>query len=221
MAKIRVDLQPEQFEAFVNEKGYRLSHSRAMLCACQDPQSRQYDPTCPLCDKGYQYWGVEEIRGYMSGVTAERQFSESGGFFLGTAQLTVPGNIRIGYRDRIVHLDSTISYNELMQRGAPTETDKIRFPALEVERVVQVVNKTNVFYKKGIDFTVSNRVITWASGKGPAEGGFYSISYVCHPSWLVVSYLHLMRDTMLQSSSIDTYSQLPVQVLCKLEFLVE
>ncbi len=220
----RVDLNLANFEQLLTMRGYNLVHYKSLLCPCIDSESHAPDPTCPLCDKGYQYYGEENIVGLMTGVSAEKQFTDAGGFFLGTVQLTVLPTVTLSYHDRIIHTDSIMSYNDMIQSNGPGGVDKAKFPIISPTFCISTQNGVNTTYTLGVDYSVSGNQITWLSGgNSPAQGAYYSLVYTCHPSWLVVSFLHLVRDinVAMPAGAGDGYQQGPVQALCKLEFLLD
>lgn len=224
MPKIgRADFHPEYFESLVEQKGYRLTHYRAMPCFCLSPDTGQPDPNCSYCTNGWQYWGEEEIKGVVTGFTTEKQFAEGGQFLLGSMRLTINHDVVVGYHDRIVHQDSVMPFAESLVCSGTT--DRLRFVPTGIERII---GANNAAYAATTDYTLSGRTITWVSSgmpavkHGPAVGARFSVSYLTHPTWLVLSHLHLIRDTMVKAGvAADTYERLPVQVLCKLEFLVD
>lgn len=219
MAQGRIDFRADLFERIINEKGYSLTHQKAMLCPCVDAGTRQPNPVCPLCQNGWQYYGDATIKGVISGVTNEKQFVETGGALLGTMTLTVGAGVVLGYHDRITHVDSVVNFSELVVKtnGA---TDTLRYEALTGLRVVGPGGRV---YSSS-EYSISGRTLTWlvAVNERPAVGASFSIAYETHPAWLVLNFLHLVRDTTVKFRKPKAvHTQLPTQVLCRLEWLTE
>lgn len=214
----RVDFRPELFDRLIDEKGYNLTHQKAILCTCLDPTTRQPDPTCSLCRNGWQYYGDEEIKGVISGVTNEKQFVETGGAMLGTMQLTVKAETVLGYHDRIIHTDSIVNFSEALVKQAGA-TDPLRFDAVSGLRLIG----PDGVYGDG-DYSLSGNTLTWLcdAADRPSEGESFSVAYTTHPAWLVMNFLHMVRDTTVKFRQRTPQNhRLPLQVLCKLEWLVE
>lgn len=215
MALPRVDFIINNYNQLIEDKGYHLFHCRSMPCPCISISTGTPDPNCTQCENGTQYWGEEMIKGLITGTTNEKQYADSGGFMLGTMQLTVNSGVRLGYHDRIIHTESIIPYAELMTRGT---LDKLRYTPLEVDRVIDSAWNE---YAIGEDFELDGKNIEWVDGCGPATGTRYSVAYTCNPVWLVLSFLHLVRDTVVKEGlPVETSKRLPIQALCKLEFLI-
>lgn len=218
----RIDFEVDAFNNLITNKGYDLVHYRSLLCPCLDQNTGQPSPNCSLCENGYQYWGQENIKGVISGVSKEKQFTEPGGFHLGTMNLTVSPAIKLFFHDRIVHVDSLIPYSQVLIRGETGITDRMRFTVVSMERVTAIVSGAITTYAETTDYTISGRTLTWVSGRGPSSGASYSVTYLHHPVWLVLQHGHWIRDTHVGPNvAAEVFRQMPVQALCKLEFLVE
>ena len=141
----RVDFKPEKFDQQIAAHGLRMWWSRAVDCPCQgNEQTDQADPNCTLCSgRGWLYFlpdaklrgdGVDiygnpvelntaqdavSIQGILTSTTVDPQVYEKfGQWIFGTARLTTSLYNRIGYRDRLVLRDSSISYSSYSMRAA-------------------------------------------------------------------------------------------------------
>lgn len=217
MPGIRADIRPENVARLIDQKGYKLTHQSAIPCPCLDVATGQPDPTCARCEgKGWQYYGEKTIRAICVGLGMEKQYVDPGGFFLGTMTLTTHAANDLGYHDRIINQESVIRFSEVMDR-AVGNVDKTRF---EIQSVSRVIDPAGNLYQPTTHFTVSGRQITWLGATRPA--GRYSIAYMVHPCWLVLNHLHVIRDTWVKfQRPADTHTRLPIQVLAKLEWLVD
>ena len=108
--KGRVDFRVGTFDNQIEKHGYYLEHYHAIQCPCLNDSTGQYDPLCPYCTHGWQYYAMEEIQGIMTGITSETQFMDTGATLLGTSRLTVKANVEVGYPDRIIHRNSLLNY---------------------------------------------------------------------------------------------------------------
>lgn len=217
MRERRVDFRKGSFDNLIKVHGYYLDLYHAIKCPCVDQTSGAPDPNCRYCSNGWQYYGKEEIRGVMMNLDVEKQFSESGGFLLGSAMLTVQATTDLAYHDRIVNRKSVMSFNELIVRGSAA-TDKTRFPIVESLRIV---GKNGVVYLPDTDFTINEGQIQWL-GNAPTPGDYYSVLYKMRPSYLCLQSPHVVRDTHIKfHEPAPVHHRLPIQALCRLEFLVE
>lgn len=213
----RVDIHPDKFAKLVENKGSELIHHHAILCPCLNPDTGQPDPNCSFCEMGWQYYGAAPIKGVCSGITAEKQFAENGALTLGTMQLTTHADVELGYHDRIENVNSVVNFSELILRSADANAHT-RYGIVGVNRLV---DSTNRVFVAGVDFSFSGKTITWLTTP-PAVGAYFAIAYQVHPLWLVLSHLHIVRDTRVKfRHRVDTHYRLPIQVLCKLEWLCE
>lgn len=215
----RVDFKVGSFDALIDKHGYYLEHYHALQCPCYDLQTGHPDPTCQYCESGWQYYGRQEIQGIITGLQSEKQFIEPGGLLLGTMQLTVKAEVDLGYHDRIVNRKSLIAFSELLIRGTG-ETDRARF---EMVDILRVVGPGGVVYTPILDYEVSAGSIQWTgTGQAPSAGSRYSVAYRMHPTWLVLSHVHVVRDTHIKFRQVEpVHHRLPIQAICKLEYLWE
>ena len=96
-------------------------------------------------------------------------------------------------------------------------TDKLRFDAIEILRVI---GAAGVVYPSTA-YQIAGGQIEWL-GTAPNEGDQYAIAYKMHPSWLVLTHLHIVRDTRIKfRQPTAVHHRLPLQVVCKLEYLWE
>ncbi len=214
----RVDFRVGSFDEMIEKHGYFFTHYHAIQCPCLDSQTGHPDPNCLYCDRGWQYYGAEEIQGIMTSITTEKQFMDTGGMLIGTMNLTVKAEVELGYHDRIVNNKSVIAYSELLTRGSGTQ-DTARFAMLDILRVV---GPGGVVYAPVTDYVISNGKIQWVTGgTSPVAGAYFSVAYRMHPSWGVLSHIHIVRDTHIKfRKPAPEHYRLPIQAVCKLEYLM-
>ena len=219
MGNMRVDFKPSNFQTLIEEKGYDLTLYHAIPCPCVSTDTGQPDPNCSMCERGWQYFGSELIKGICSGFSAEKQFADPGHFLIGSMQLTTHANIKLGYHDRIVNQNSLITFTELILKEA-NYTSKFRYDPVEI---IRLIGNDGTVYLKDRDFTIADRAVTWLyEDTQPDDDSYFSVAYQMHPIWLCTSFPHLVRSTHVKfRHSTDTHYAMPIQVLCKLEWLVE
>lgn len=247
----RADFRPDAFTINIEGHGYRLAWTRATLCPCTplNTQTKQSNPNCSQCHgSGYFYFGDTTaqdiskigqlndaqkaliarenayiIRGIMTALsTTTTPFEKIGGWRTGVANLTVRAENKIAYYDRLVAIDSTIAYSEVV-----TTTGLAVLPTRYiVDGGVNLLMDANFRrYLPGADFTVKMGAINWI-GAGPAKGTRITAHYFTHPVWLVTSYPHTVRNTynlakqQLPVTPEGNFVDLPLQAVCQLEFLV-
>ncbi|MGA6924296.1 MAG: hypothetical protein WBY88_01370 [Desulfosarcina sp.] len=217
MPEKRIDFRQGSFDALIEKHGYYLDHYHAIQCPCIDPSSNAPDMNCRYCINGWQYYGKEEIKGVIQNISAEKQFSETGGFLLGSMMLTVSADTNLAYHDRIINRKSVMPFSQLVTRG-DTDTDRTRF---EVVEPLRVMGKAGTVFQPATDFTIEEGLIKWV-GAAPEEGDYFSIAYLMHPTWLCLQTPHAVRDTHIKfRQPAPQHHRLPLQALCRHETLCE
>jgi hypothetical protein len=128
--------------------------------------------------------------------------------------------------DRLTCLDYTFTWIELIEHNVSTSVDRLRYPAITVEVIVDEAGKR---YHEGLHFNItSSGQIKWLTNERPPfqqdinRGGIYSIRYTARPVFFVTQMLHEVRAT----KGIDRTDgqlkaiRLPQQVLIRRDFLV-
>lgn len=249
----RVDFKPDDFTLAVETKGYRLAWSRASFCPCKpiNEQTEQPDPNCPICEgSGWIRFKPEGavtniatigeldalqqaivndnaavIRGIMSGITNNRvPYDQVLPRLEGVMNVTVRHENKLGYHDRLVNLDSTIIYSQVLDYDG-TALTALRYPV----RYINLIRSTTKTYLQVSDenptgdFKLVEGKIQWQSGKAPAADERLAVHYLTHPTWRVVEHPHAMRTTPVKyktKSNVGDPEPLPVQGICKLEFML-
>jgi hypothetical protein len=244
----RVDFRPTDFEFLVETKGYRLAWSRAAQCPCNsvNNQTDQPDPNCPLCEGGgWLYFAPSEpitstageldavqqtiitrnnaavVRGIMSsGAQQHDPYNPTVRWESGTMNLTVRHENRLGYYDKVVNLDSTIIFSELI------DTDGSGVLTLRyVPRNVNFIRSVDAVFVPDTDYQVCDGVVTWLPGKEPITGTQVVCHYLMHPTWLVSEHPHVVRTTPVSFKTKTPKTPqgdpklLPIQAVVRLDFL--
>jgi hypothetical protein len=237
------------FDLLIETKCPRYAWARGALCPCTgpNPQSQQPDPECTLCNAvGWLYFTPHEyvadekaigaldpaqcaivakakavvIKALMVSATSQPDiYTVLGRWAFGSASCTVrPGN-KLGYYDRIISLDDTMVYSEVIEADG-TSLIEPRYPICALNLVRSVATEYTEH-----DLTVVAGEIVWNTGKEPAAGTRIALHYICRPAWVVMEHSKLNRTTLVkQKKSRTTTPQgdivhLPQQVMVRLEHL--
>jgi hypothetical protein len=249
----RVDFKPDDYVLLVETKGYRLAWSRAAFCPCKpiNLQTDQSDPTCTLCEgSGWLRFRPEEavinsavigeldelqqsivddnaavIRGIMTSITNKREpYDHVMARLEGTMNVTARHENKLGYHDRLVNLDSTIVFSEVLDYDGAGEIT-LRYPARYINLIrssSQIFGEVSETNPTG-DYRLEVGKVVWESGKGPPTDERLAVHYLTHPTWRVVEHPHAMRTTPVKfktTSAVGDAEPLPVQAVSKLEFLL-
>ena len=246
--KPRVDFTPSDFVRVIEAKGYRVAWQRASPCPCApiNAQTDQVNPNCTLC-RG-QGWilfkpasavtdtrtigeltalqaklaqNAAVVRAIMTGLTATKYpYQDIGPRLEGQLNVTMRPENKLAYYDRIVNLDSVAVYAEI------TATDDsgvlpLRYPATHVN----LLRSESSIYTEGTHYSIVAGDVTWQSGAITA-GTRVVCHYLTHPSWRVIEHPHNVRLTQVKAKTpapvtpAGDPSDLPVQAIAKLEFLL-
>lgn len=245
----RIDFRVQEYDKVIENKGYLLAWERASICPCRpvSTQTEQPDPSCPLCKGGGWYYfggdtptdpekiGVLDevqkllishnnamvIRGVISSIQATlNPWDKLGNWMAGTMQVTVRAHNYLAYYDKLISLDSEIVYSELVIYKGGNELT-LRYLATGIN---QIRSQTKAFMPDA-DYYLDQGKVKFYPGKAPGVSTRLGIHYLCHPTWLVVEYPHLLRGTLKAlkqkhpTTTEGTLMLLPNQALIRYDFL--
>lgn len=247
----RADFRDEMWVRAIEAKGYRLAWSRTAQCPCASvsEQTDQADPNCTLCSgSGWLFFRPEGavvnqkiigpltplqsrlvtmnqaavVHGIMTGLTGTKRPWEAAGPRLeGMTQCTMRAENKMGYYDRVVCLDASIVYSQIV-KASGTATLATRYPVL---RMNLLRSKTTVFVE-GVDFALTAGEVAWLPNHVPSRGLVLVAHYLCPPTWRVVEHPHTTRLTLTKFKIPAPLTpqgepqDLPVQALLRYEFLL-
>lgn len=245
----RVDFKPDKFVLAIETKGYRVAWSRAAPCPCEpiNAQTDQPDPNCELCEgSGWLYFAPSEpvtttagdltvlqtkvvelfnagvVRAVMSAGTSEKDpFGRQQNWLEGQMALTVRPENKIAYYDRIINLDSEMTFYEVREAGEDLLL-KARYHII----TINMLRSVSTVYVPETDYILEEGKILWLAGKQPTEGTRLLLHYQTFPVWLVQTHPHVIRGTIqkFKNPSPQTpqgdHQALPIQAMVKYEFLV-
>jgi hypothetical protein len=254
----RADFRSGEFDRLLTTKGYRMWWSRRGICPClNNAQTEQPDPVCKLCHGDGYYSFLPDAKvlegdrkdGFgnpivvhpngkaiqiyvlMTSMTQDVEvFEKFGEWVFGTARATTQPENKLGYRDRLVPVESEMTWMQVIEYdGATTipivgrkRKNGLRYPVVSLDELRSV--DTN--FKLGGDFDLSpDGEIVWRFGRAPAAGTRLSFHGTINPPWIILDHVNTYRDTLLTKGGTRLEGQqaekLPVQAVVKLEFLVE
>lgn len=196
IAKPRVDFDLSNFEAAIQQKGYKVLIEKAFKCACNDRTNQSAQTNCDNCG-GVQWVFVNPtntrvIMHSMNNNTEHKDWTEAK---LGTVSVTTREVDKLGFMDKITVLDGETTYQERLYPitvGANTYAYSL-YPIVEVEAMFLFVNSTTALTKLEVDtdYTISNNVVTFVDGA--LDGETVTIRYRHRPVYYVID---IPRDTM-------------------------
>lgn len=239
-----------EFESMIETKTPRLAWARATICSCAgfNNQTDQTDPDCPKCNGiGWRYFRPQDyvvdeeqlgqldalqtallekanavvVRGLMTGIGTQPDiFNTLGKWALGSSMLTMRPRNRVGYYDRIVQLDVIEPFSEVVTVDAGGVL-KTRYP----------VHSLNFAASLGAEFDNDDLTLfddgslAFKTGKAPASGTRVTLSYMHHPTWVVIEYVNANRTALVKFRNPTTQTpqgdtqHLPLRVIVRREYL--
>jgi hypothetical protein len=218
--KQRSDFQVIEFYKIIDQKGYEITWEKSAICPCIPKDSHgQPDVNCPLClGKGRYWFDPKNIKGIMTSFQEEARWNQTGEIMSGTSYITTLPENKLGFWDRMTNVHSLVRYSEIVVKGNHDISDRLRFKPADV---LQLRTVKDVF-TKNVDFKLNevNQTIDWI-GNQPNTGIQYTVEYECHPRWICIDLVNVLRDTQVKSKKPGiTFTPMPVRAVVRLEFFV-
>lgn len=158
----------------------------------------------------------------------------------GRGTLTVSGEMPVSFKDKFVSLSQRMTFSQLLMsdgeeivkigyRGRTRDEQRasMRYEPMAINYIEDI---NGVVYKKQIDFTILAPTQTepsrlkWVTARGPAAGVGYTVSYDCHPVWVVDEATYAVQNSLgppkgLTGQTVVQY--LPTTYAVVLDFLSE
>lgn len=241
--------------AQIEQLGVRWAWSRAAFCPCMpaNSQTDQPDPNCVKCGgRGFFYFGPNDyspgddvgelsqlqkailaddgaavIRGLFTRSTQQQNpYDMIGNWVRGSMFVTVRPENRIGYYDRLVHLDSSVVYYETVEMPATGLELPLRYRAICVNTIQTVDDR----FEQDVDFVVETGKVVWNPLSAPTAATRLAVHYEMHPTWLIVEHPHVTRQSPGNQKLLcdpedrkkfprGVPQRLPIQAMVQLEFL--
>jgi hypothetical protein len=222
----RVDFRVDDFSLGIETKGYRLAWKRAAYCPCvpvNTPVCASVDPKVIGTLDGLQAkiaTGAAVIHGIMTSIAAhDTPYDQAMRRIEGTKNCSTRAENKLGYYDQLVDLDATIVYSQILETNG-TDTDTTRYPIV----LANLVRSEGQVFGDPVHYSIVDGDIKWVTI--PTKGTRLGIHYLTYPHWRVVEHPHMTRHTLVKFKTTKPTtpqgdpSDLPVQAVCKLEFLL-
>lgn len=256
--RVRADLRVKEFERAIYSKGYRVFWSRAAICPClNNEQTKQPDPLCPLCTgRGWTYFlpvlsvgntGMDDygnpvefnqnrdgvlIYAVMTQAGKEPQaYEKFGQFVFGTVKVTTQWMNRMGYRDRLTHLDSLMCWSQHVEVKTDYQASipithgmnphGLRYPVV----AVHMIRDLNRIYQENEHWSLNpDGTIRWLT-RDLRRGQLLSVTYDMHPVYIVIDHVFAVRDSPTQkalkaTNRADQHQKFPVHAMARLDYLL-
>jgi len=258
MSSVQARFNPKLFADQMGEMGLTYQWSRAVKCPCQlQGETGNWDPGCAFCGSdGWLYvhpkagtcdaasGDYQNIKAIFSTASNAPDFAQNmGPYPFGMAQMTVGGEIRIGYRDRFIGVEQVSTHSEILKRlpgdlapigkyGRPRSEleGAMRYEPIRINHVTAKAGDQLVTYFEGLDYQYTPGYSTglslfkWYANRGPAVGESYAIHYDYHPVWVVDDAVYAIQNSKGPTSGLvgPTDTQLlPTTFKVALDFLTQ
>lgn len=220
----------QAFEDTIRDHGVPLLHYRAFRCPVgmvdQFGTLKGHEDHSG-CSNGFVYRMAGEFTGVFSSNSTGNRMLDVGLFTGSSIKLEVPTTydqsvtpIRLKIADRIYMKDvAGAVVNEQLFTASQTGQDKMRFPVLTVEHVMDSAGQEYA----SADFEIRAGRLVWTGTRRPLPGAVCSIRYTYQPYWYVKQLIHEMRIAQV----LDPYTherrveRMPWYVLCAREIVFE
>lgn len=129
-------LQPQRFNAWLNNIGQDFAWRHSFSCPCYESHSGAPDNNCALCGGRGRIWDAAvKGRSGIAGQKVQRAWAEFGFYEDGDIVLTIPSDSSLyamGELDRVSMLNSSMPFSRNMTRG---EDDVFNFPVVAIDRL--------------------------------------------------------------------------------------
>lgn len=214
-----VSLHQRKFEQMIKRRGKAVIWERAMRCSCFNEESGNPLEDCKACNgEGFIYDEpyVEDAVLVMS-LALNKEFTPVGEYSMGDAVCTVPYekqdksvvpyvNVKvpmywIGEHDKVTLLSTQFKATRAVRKGTwyrGREPDVLpNTYVTEILRIIQADSDTGdvTVYESGTDYNLDGNKVIWLNGgQAPADGTFYTVMYLHHPTYVVYTDLPQARD---------------------------
>lgn len=215
-----VELDPNKFEALVENQGVRVNLYTTLLCPnVKKPDSNEHEIGCPLC-YGSAFIDVNpvETMTYLSNQRLLKRFEQQGVFDEATTEASFLPGVNLQYFARIDLIDFASIYYQIIQKQEGS-IDRLKYQAYSVN---YLIDKNGVTYTENTDFEVTSDTgdIKWLK-QGPSIGTMYSVHYNYPIVFRAVNALHVNRfgqNSFKKPNRVNV--ELPEQWIIKRDYLI-
>lgn len=251
----RIDFE-DDFDLVIRQKGYKALWSRGVFCPCRlNTQTEQPDPSCTVCggdgwfyvlpaetprplrydQESPTFKDVDDARAthvVVTSITKDPQiFERFGEWLFGAAMVTAYSFHPIQFRDRLVLVDETMSWQQVIElpaskvipvgRGDPRTN--LRYPAVSLLHAYEVSGTPATAVDRAEAATVNDDGSITFAGSTPAVGTRLALVYRYNPVLILVDHIHGVRGSPKRSkttSKLGAQLPMPLQSAAKLDFLL-
>lgn len=136
-----IQLNPDDFNSFLNGMGQNVQWRRAFACPCVNPKSGQAKVNCIACSGKGRIWPGDPVAGVtgVAGGQAHKQWMAYDIADMSDVILSVPSDsplYAIGPFDRVMFVNRTEPFSLNIVKGV---NEKIRFYVTELEKVLYLL----------------------------------------------------------------------------------
>lgn len=233
--KVRAEFHTEEFIRAISQHGQEVIWRKALICPCYLAKEQQAAPDCDRCgSSGYFYVDPIAIRALLFSADMKTKLYEKMGTWLsGQCSITVDPQFRLGFRDSLELRDGLMVFDEVIFKGnrrgvrakLPAGFDTARYRIVNVV-FAQYVDKSGTLHtlepKKHFSIT-KDGWLSWtkAGDKLLPAKAVVTIRYEFHPTYVVDSYPHALRQENVSKKSKRgrTVTGLPLHCVGRLDYL--
>lgn len=219
--KGKVNLQPEQIEALVQQQGVRIRVYRTAFCPnVKSIDSGEHEIDCKVCN-GNNFVDRKPIEtiGFIQSQGLEK-IHEVNGFWDGnTVSITLSQGISLQYFTLVELMDFTEMFFERVKRQGGS-IDRLKYSA---ECVHLLIDSDGKEYYKDVDFelTADTGDIKWKPNRGPSLDQIYSVNYDAAIQFRAIQAMHVARFGQITGKDGVEFRKLNEQWQMQKEYLVE
>ena len=218
----RVDFETRDFKQLVRQKGLRMTHEKAVRCACSISMNGNALPECVNCaGLGWQFKDAETIYGVIQSVLQNQKIAEAFKMDVGTAMLTTNDSEKLAWHDRLTLIDGESIYSEVayVKEFSSVWFDFLTYPpeTIEYAYLYNAVDTAHTDVTNNITVT-GRKIVLDVSGLGLTGNVEYNIAvrYTHKPRYYVMDIQKDIRNTRkVQSGGIEALENLPVNGIIK------
>lgn len=211
--------------------------------------SDSHPADCPVCGgSGIIRHSKQTIKAIVTNAAGEEKTDIKGTTRYDEVKLSLLPEHLPAFGDRFRLKNSHIVQNEILKRGSTTSTvvglDKtshilsqrtLKLTAGDIQRGTLYLHKTdasglavvNGNLEEGVDYEITingddlyiDFTLGDALASAPLDGQYYTVVYYANPIYVVSSYPHSLRDTVIREKGVETPTPMIVQAYAKLEIL--
>ena len=216
----RVDLNPDDFNTLLQQKGIRVRVFRSMFCSnVKSVDGGEHNIDCPICN-GNNFIDARPIDtvAFIQNQALETLPQVEGLIDGNSVAMTFPTGIELNYFTLVELCDFQQPFFQRVKRQQG-RVDLLKYRA---HRINLLIDQNGAEYFPDVDFLLDdNGSVLWLDNRGPDPDTIYSIHYNSSVQFRAVRAMHANRYTQYVSGGSSTAVKMPEQWMMSKEFLVE